>query len=286
MKLYAHDALFAELIVVLFLVASSVEAWVLIRRGGRYPLRAVLASLVVALSQRVVQTLQVPFILTGAAWLWQHRIATVALPQPLQIAAVFAATEFAYYWIHRASHRVSWLWATHSVHHSARTLTLPVAIRLGIMGFVLGEAFFFVPLLWVGFSPRAVFASLSLNLVYQFFLHTELIPALGPLEYVLNTPSHHRVHHAVNDAYVDKNFGGVLIVYDRLFGTFAAESPAAKPVYGLIGEDRGDSPVRILFGGWLILWRDLARASSWPARFRVALGRPGSLSGRAATPSA
>ena len=118
----------------------------------------------------------------------------------------------------------------------------------------------FQPMIWLGFAPKAVFATLSLNLIYQFWLHTEWVPKLGWLEVVLNTPSHHRVHHASNADYIDRNYGGVLIVFDRLFGTFAAERRDLPCRYGLVTPLVSHNPIRIAFHEWLKMAKDLLGA--------------------------
>jgi sterol desaturase/sphingolipid hydroxylase (fatty acid hydroxylase superfamily) len=128
--------------------------------------------------------------------------------------------------------------------------------------------------MWLGFKPSAVFITLNLDLLYQFFIHATWIPKLGPLEWVLNTPSHHRVHHAVNPEYRDKNFGGVLIVFDRLFGTFAAERDDVPCRYGLVVPLRSYNPVWIAFHEFVALARDLWRAASWRERGRAFLALP------------
>jgi sterol desaturase/sphingolipid hydroxylase (fatty acid hydroxylase superfamily) len=183
-------------------------------------------------------------------FVWDHRVATITLLLSVQIPFAFLLVEFAYYWMHRMSHTIAWMWATHSVHHSAEQLNLPAAIRLGATGLISFECLAFVPLVVLGISPTIVAGLLAFNLLYQFFLHSELIPKLGPLEWVLNTPSHHRVHHSRNERSLDRNFGGVLIVYDRIFGSYAVEHANDPPEYGLRGEQRGHNPFVILFGGW------------------------------------
>jgi sterol desaturase/sphingolipid hydroxylase (fatty acid hydroxylase superfamily) len=112
----------------------------------------------------------------------------------------------------------------------------------------------FVPLVLVGIPLQIIGGLLAFNLFYQFFLHSELIPKLGPLEWVFNTPSHHRVHHARNERYLDRNFGGVVIVYDRLFGSYVEERRGDAPIFGLAGEQRGYNPFNILFAGWVRLF--------------------------------
>ncbi len=134
------------------------------------------------------------------------------------------------------------------------------------------------PLVWIGFDPLVVAAAVALNLGYQFWLHAPWIPRLGALEWVLNTPSHHRVHHACNPAYVDRNFGGVLIVFDRLFGPFAAERDDVPPRYGLTTPLHSYNPLRIALHGWVVLACDLAAARGWRARLRVVFGPPPSTS--------
>jgi sterol desaturase/sphingolipid hydroxylase (fatty acid hydroxylase superfamily) len=173
---------------------------------------------------------------------------------------LFIGQEFCYYWYHRAAHRVRWFWAAHAVHHSPNELTLAAAFRIGIFGKLTGTALFFVPLVWLGFDVRTVFSVLTLNLLYQFWIHVTWIPRLGWIEYVLNTPSSHRVHHASNTAYLDANFGGVLIVFDRLFGTYVAEREDLPCRYGLVEPQTSYNPLRVEFSPWAHLARDLARA--------------------------
>ena len=191
---------------------------------------------------------------------WRHRLTTIPLSGLASFAVLFVGQEFCYYWFHRAAHRVRWFWATHAVHHSPNEFNLGIAYRFGWTGKLAGNAVFFVPLIWLGFPPQAVFATLALNLLYQFWLHTEWVPKLGWLEYVLNTPSHHRVHHASNADYIDRNYGGVLIVFDRLFGTFAAERSDLPCRYGLATPLVSNNPIKIAFHEWLKIAKDLRGA--------------------------
>lgn len=235
------------------------------------------ASLGVALGQTVIRAVEAGLVAVPFALAYRWRLLDFDATTPAAVAALFVATEFVYYWHHRASHRVRWLWATHAVHHSATRLNLTAAIRLGWTGGISGHFLFFVPLAWIGFHPIAIVAMLGVNLAYQFFIHTELAPRLGPLERVLNTPAHHRVHHASNAACLDRNYGGILIVFDRLFGTFA-EAPADEPLrYGLVGRDVPRNPVRIALGEWTHLWRDLRRTRGTARRLRLLLSPPGTV---------
>jgi sterol desaturase/sphingolipid hydroxylase (fatty acid hydroxylase superfamily) len=208
-----------------------------------------------------------------AAW----RITPIRLPlwDWRTWAAGFLAVEFAYYWFHRASHRVRWLWATHSVHHSAEELTLLASFRLGWTNLISGGWLIYLPLVLAGFPPELVAGLQALNLRYQFFLHTEAVGRLGPLEWVFNTPAHHRLHHASNDAYLDRNYGGVLIVFDRLFGTVATESPADPPRYGLAHRAASTNPLRVAFGEWGSMLRDAMQAPDWRSRIAALFAPPG-----------
>lgn len=188
--------------------------------------------------------------------------------------AGFFAVEFAYYWYHRWSHTINWLWATHATHHSANEMTLPAAIRLGWTGPLSGGWLTYAPLILLGFPPTMVATLLAANLLYQFWLHTEAIGKLGPLEWVLNTPSHHRAHHASNEAYLDCNFGGVLILFDRLFGTFVAEPDEQGLSYGLTKPIRSNNPATIALRQWLILFGAMRRAHSLRHALAIAAARP------------
>ena len=252
------------LVVVLpsLILLSLIEAVVLSRTKG-YDWKALGVSLTNLVALHVVAVV-VPFSIAAPliAWAWTHRITTVAMDSWQAIALLFVGQEFCYYWYHRASHRVRWFWANHSVHHSSNQLTLAAAYRISILGKLAGSVVFFVPLVWLGFAPQLVVATLSLNLAYQFWIHTEWIPKLGWLEYVLNTPSSHRVHHAANLEYLDGNYGGVLIVFDRLFGTYIAERSDLPCRYGLVKPQTSYNPLRVEFTEWLALGKDLLRARS------------------------
>lgn len=233
------------------------------------------ASFGVALGQNVVRLLEAGLVALPFALLYEHRLFTIDVATPLGLAALFLAVEFVYYWHHRASHRIRWMWATHSVHHSATKLNLTAAIRLGWTGSISGAFAFFAPLALLGFSPFAIIAALGANLLYQFFIHTELAPKLGPLEWVLNTPAHHRVHHASNDSCLDRNYGGVLIVFDRLFGTFASAPEGERLRYGLVGVAPTRNPFRIALGEWAAMFRDARRAPTARAKLRALFAPPG-----------
>jgi sterol desaturase/sphingolipid hydroxylase (fatty acid hydroxylase superfamily) len=205
-----------------------------------------------------------------------YRIADIAMDRWWQWALLFLGQEFCYYWMHRADHRIRWFWLNHSVHHSPQQYTLSSAYRLGWTGKITAAAVFFAPLAWLGFPVQLVVATLAINLSYQFWLHTELIGRLPrPIEWLFNTPAHHRVHHASNPEYLDCNYGGVLIVFDRLFGTFREERASIPIRYGLTEPLSTYNPIRIAFHAWLRMFRDLRRARGLREWVRVLAGPPG-----------
>jgi sterol desaturase/sphingolipid hydroxylase (fatty acid hydroxylase superfamily) len=259
----------------LFLIAILVEVWVTRRSQKPYYFwRESLASLGIAFGHRLSNAL-FKVIPTSALFLgWQYRLFTVPMDRWWSIPLLFMAIEFFYYWYHRSAHKIRWLWATHAIHHSSQYFNLSAAYRLGWTNWLSGNAIFFIPLSWLGFPPIAVGTGLSLNLVYQFWIHTELIPKLGVLEWAFNTPSHHRVHHASNPEYIDRNFGGVLILFDRLFGTFAEQNPDRALKYGLTHPLRSYNPFVIVFYEWHRIYKDWVRAKTWGDRYRIILGPP------------
>jgi len=156
------------------------------------------------------------------------------------------ATDFAYYWAHRVQHEVKALWTIHLVHHSSPWMNLTTAFRINWLSPFIG-VFFYLPVALMGVPPDAIGFALTLNLTYQFFTHTEAIGTLGPLEGILNTPSAHRVHHGSNSQYIDKNYGGMLIIWDRLFGTYEPEVETVR--YGVTTGFMGHNPVKLVFHG-------------------------------------
>ncbi len=239
-----------------------------------YDWRAYAASMADALGRRIFDALSVSITAPVLAWAYVHRIDSIDLTTPAAIAVLFIGQELCYYGYHRAAHRVRWFWATHCVHHSPNELTLAAAVRLGWTGKLTGTGIFFAPLVSLGFPPGAVLSVVAANLLYQFWLHAPWIPKLGPLEWIFNTPSHHRVHHAANPEYLDCNFGGVLIIFDRLFGSFAEERDDIVIRYGLTQQLRTHNPLRIALHGWIGLAQDLLQARDWRARVKIVVGPP------------
>jgi sterol desaturase/sphingolipid hydroxylase (fatty acid hydroxylase superfamily) len=240
-----------------------------------YPWREALASLGVSLLRVPMRGLRPLLVAPVVALAWEHRLLTIPLRTPWGLLLLFLGTELAYYWMHRCAHEIRWMWASHVVHHTPEHLHLASAFRLGATELLSGTWLFYLPLSLLGLHPVAVSAMLAVNLVYQFWLHTDLIGRLGALEWVLNTPSHHRVHHASNAEYLDRNYGGILIVWDRIFGTFAQERPDLAITYGLVHPIGSLNPLRLAFHEWGSIVRDIRASTSWRERFRQLLGKPG-----------
>jgi sterol desaturase/sphingolipid hydroxylase (fatty acid hydroxylase superfamily) len=256
-------------------VIATLEGLWLNYRHGTYDWKAYFASCA-DLVLRIASGLLPLGLAAGAlSWLWNYRFYTMPLDEVWPWAVLFFGQDFCYYWMHRADHRVRWMWATHSVHHSPSTLNLSAAYRLGWTVRLSIAPIFFAPLVLSGFPPALVGGALAANLFYQFWLHAPWLPRLGPLEWILNTPAHHRIHHASNPEYLDANLGGVLIVFDRLFGTFAAEQPGIVIRYGLTQPMLSNNPVVIGLHEWRAIGRDVASSRSIRGVWRAILGPPG-----------
>jgi sterol desaturase/sphingolipid hydroxylase (fatty acid hydroxylase superfamily) len=184
---------------------------------------------------------------------------------------LFFADDFSYYCFHRISHECRLFWASHVIHHSSQRFNLGTALRQTWTGNFMSFVFWlWLPL--IGFPPVMVLTMQAISLLYQFWIHTELVRHMGPLEWVLNTPSHHRVHHGSNQQYLDRNHAGVLIIWDRMFGTFEPERE--KVVYGLTKNLNSYNPLRIAFHEWIDIWRDLRNAQTWKQRLISVFGSP------------
>jgi len=240
-----------------------------------HDMRETASTFVVAAGHSLIRGLEAAFVAFPFMLAYEHRVFTVDASTILGATLLFLAVDLIYYWHHRASHHIRWLWATHAVHHSPTRMNLTAALRLGWTANISGHFLFYLPLAFLGFHPFAIVAMLAVNLGYQFFLHTELSPRLGPLEWVLNTPAHHRVHHASNAEYLDRNFGGTLIVFDRLFGTFAEVLKGKRISYGLRGVPASHHPVRIIFGEWSAMIRDARAATTFRQKLAVLFGPVG-----------
>ncbi len=233
---------------------------------GRYEWRDTLANIAVGLGALLAGVPGRAAAIAASFALYQWRL--VDLPNAAWVwVLLIVAEDLCYYAFHRASHEIPLLWAAHITHHSSHRFNLSTALRASWTTPFTGIVFW-LPLPLLGFHPLWIVAAHGVSLGYQFFMHTELVGRMGPLEWVLNTPSHHRVHHARDPEYLDRNFGGIFIVWDRLFGTFAAER--RRPTYGTTVPVGSHHPVVIAMQGWRSLLAAAARPGMSP-RQRVAV---------------
>jgi alkylglycerol monooxygenase len=184
---------------------------------------------------------------------------------------LFFVDDLAYYVFHRVSHETRLFWNFHVVHHSSEEYNLSVAVRQSWFSGLL-HWLFYAPVMLLGFAPWMFVIMHGFNLIYQFWIHTKLVHRLGPLEWILNTPSHHRVHHGVNEPYLDKNYAGVLIIWDRLFGSFVDETE--EPRYGIIKPLQSFNPLWANVHGWVEMWQAVRERRSLAAKIRCIFGSP------------
>ena len=210
-----------------------------------------------------------------ALFTWVHKFALFQLGYQRWVwVLAFFADDFSYYWFHRTSHECRFFWASHVVHHSSQHYNLSTALRQTWTGGFFGFVFWlWMPL--VGFQPIMIFTMQAVSLLYQFWVHTEFVQRLGLLELVMNTPSHHRVHHATNPQYIDRNHAGILIIWDRMFGSFEPE--VEHCTYGLTTNINSFNPLRIAFHEWIAIGHDLRTARTWRERLVAVFGNPGAI---------
>jgi len=206
-------------------------------------------------------------------YVWQHwRLFDMPWNTTTSFWLTMLAVDFGYYWFHRGSHEINIIWASHQVHHSSEHFNLSTAFRQSIV-----QQYFqwvpYIPLAFIGVAPSMFFTHYMFNLLYQFWIHSELVKSIGPLEHILNTPSHHRVHHGSNVKYLDKNYAGVLIVWDRLFGTFCWEEET--PTYGLVHNIESYDVWTIQLAHFRWILSDVRQQVGWRNKLKRVLYGPG-----------
>ncbi|CAL2063288.1 sterol desaturase family protein [Tenacibaculum sp. 190524A05c] len=206
-------------------------------------------------------------------WLYQYRVFTIPFTWWSWIILLFAE-DFVYYWNHRIAHESRLFWASHVVHHSSQKYNLSTALRQTWTGSFY-TFIFWLPLVVLGFHPIMILTQMSISLLYQYWIHTELIDKLPKwFEDIFNTPSHHRVHHATNPQYLDRNHAGIFIIWDKLFGTFEPE--VEKPVYGLVKNIETHNPIKVAFIEWYNMLKDVFNSNtSLGKRLHYLLKPPG-----------
>lgn len=224
---------------------------------GEYETRDMLSSLMMGFGSTLSGALTGFFVIGIYALAYHYRLFDLGFHWWVFVLCFFWE-DLTYYWSHRLWHERRIWWASHVVHHSSQHYNLSTALRQTWTGTFSGTWLLYVPIVLFGVHPLILGLFKGISLVYQFWIHTETIRRLGPLEWIFNTPSHHRVHHATNPKYLDANYAGVLIIWDRLFGTFVAEDEENEPLrYGIINNLNTFNPIRIAFHEWFSLGKDL-----------------------------
>lgn len=226
------------------------------RAKGEFETRDTLTSLMMGVGN-VAMGILFGFISYGIlSWFWQFRFFDLGYSWIIGVVA-FIIDDLRYYWYHRIAHRMRWFWAEHVNHHSSQHYNLSTALRQSWTGNFTGAVLLQVPLVLLGFHPAFLAFVYGFNLVYQFWIHTETIGRLPNwFEAVMNTPSHHRVHHAVNPRYLDANYAGTLIIWDKLFGTFVPELDEDMPRYGIVHNIATFNPLKVAFHEWKAMLGD------------------------------
>lgn len=266
------DAKYIAYAIPVFFLLIGVELW-WTRDQRRYRLTDAINDLSCGVLQQIFTVFAKTALFAGYLWIYQQwRLMEVPINRWWAWVICFIGVDFCYYWFHRLSHEINALWAAHVVHHQSEDYNLAVALRQSVVQGVF-SSFFYWPLALLGFPPLMFLALSAANTLYQFWIHTQAIKRLGLLEWVFNTPSHHRVHHGRNPIYIDRNHGGTLIIWDRLFGTFQGETEPV--VYGITKPLASWSPLWANLHYWIELVQSARQTSGWWNKVRVFLKPPG-----------
>jgi len=254
-----------------FLLIGIELAWSAWSGRRVYRFNDLISNMGCGIGSQVVGAFTKTVIFAVYLWVYEYRLFTLA-PTALTWVVAFVLVDLLYYWFHRLSHEVNFLWAAHVVHHQSEEYNLSVALRQSWWQGVFSW-WFYVPLALCGIHPMIIVTVGAVNTLYQFWIHTKAIDRLGPLEWILNTPSHHRVHHGSDPIYLDRNHAGTLIIWDKLFGTFQREEQ--EPIYGITNQLRTWDPLKANFSYWGELFALAGRAATWREKILVFLKPPG-----------
>ena len=263
-----HAVFFVLAFGAVFIAVILLEAGYIRWRGrsGVYHLRETLANLGTGFSYKIVDGIAIAlFIQAFYSWVYQFGLQWNPALSVGSVMVLIVLVDFCFYVQHYLMHKTRWFWASHVTHHSSEHMNFSTALRQNFTHAFNGAwILWWIPAALVGFDKDWVLLAIEGNLVYQFFLHTEQVKRLGWLETFLNTPSHHRVHHGRNPAQIDTNFGGILIIWDKLLGTFRDERDAGPIVYGVTRmPEKPYNPVYLQLHEWASLWRDLRTYRDW-----------------------
>lgn len=257
---------------VLLVLLEMLWAWR--KSPDSYEPRDTLTSLAMGFGSTIAGLLTAGLVGAAFAAVYQYRLFEIGWAWWAWIAC-FVLDDLAYYWFHRTAHRVRWFWASHVNHHSSQHYNLSTALRQTWTGTIAFSFIFRLPLLLIGFPPAMILFCAGLNLIYQFWFHTEAVDKCPRwFEAVFNTPSHHRVHHATNPLYLDRNYAGVFIVWDRMFGTFQPEVAEIRPHYGIVKQLGSFNLLWVSFHEWIGIGRDVWNAP-WGSKLGYVWREPG-----------
>ncbi|CAM1370703.1 sterol desaturase family protein [Tenacibaculum xiamenense] len=257
-----------------FVLTVIIEVILTVRvKMEQYEYKDALTSITMGLGNVFIGLFTKGIILSVFLFIYNFRFFTIPFTWWAWFILLFAE-DFVYYWNHRVGHESRLFWASHVVHHSSQKYNLATALRQTWSGSFY-TFIFWIPLVFIGFHPVMILMQMSISLLYQYLIHTELIDRMPSwFERIFNTPSHHRVHHATNPQYLDRNHGGIFIIWDKLFGTFEPESE--KPIYGLVSNIDTYNPLKVAFHEWFNMLRDVfASKTSFLNRFKYFIKPPG-----------
>jgi sterol desaturase/sphingolipid hydroxylase (fatty acid hydroxylase superfamily) len=258
----------------LFVILVLVELYLTVKlKSENYTQLDTFGSLTMGVGSMLVGIATKVIVYAAYSFVYQYRLFSFEMTIPV-IILLFFLDDFCYYWFHRLSHSSRFLWASHSIHHSSQKYNLSTALRQTWTGDLTGTFLFWLVLPFIGFSPEWVITMKAISLIYQFWIHTEMIKKMPRwFELFFNTPSHHRVHHAVQAQYLDRNHAGVLIIWDKLFGTFVLENE--KPVYGLVTNINTHNPFKIAFIEWKLILKDFKLKIPFTTKLKYFFMPPG-----------
>ncbi|MDC5705472.1 sterol desaturase family protein [Vibrio europaeus] len=272
-----HPEWLLMLLAPLFIGLMAAEYFIGQKRGklpenSAYKLPEVLCNFSLAGMHQLADLLTGLVIVKLYFWLFGWKLLDIEM-NATSFIVLLVLQDFCYYWFHRASHRIRWMWAAHVAHHSSERMNFSTAFRQSLMYPIAGMWLFWAPLVIIGFEPKWVIFAVLLNLGLQFFVHTQWIRSLGKFELIFNTPSHHRVHHGRNPQYIDKNYAGVLIIWDKLFGTFEPEVETVR--YGITKPIESYNPLTVTFSEWRDMFHDVqSKHMSLRQRLMILLAPP------------
>lgn len=266
------DARLVSISVPFFFLLIGLEMLVLRKNPDkRYRLHDSISSLSNGVGQQVIEAFLHVIPVAAYAYTFEHARVTTLPETPLVWVLLVLAVDLGYWTYHWASHRVNFLWATHAVHHQSEEYNLSTALRQSWFTAALSWVFY-QPLAVLGFPPSMFLVAYTCMILYQFWIHTRAVGTLGPLEWILNTPSHHRVHHGTDPRYIDKNYAGIFIVWDRLFRTFAKET--TEPVYGVVTPLASWNPFWANAEPWVKLWQASRSMKRWHHKLYIWIAPP------------